>query len=134
MRSRGKKNSGQLICLNVELIDKEPKPLFFPRSRRLCNEGLLTSTSREIRVCKHEKRRSAASKCGKYFPGMRCPCRLAVYLFIWLKVIFRYNNMRSGIIKKRIFAWANVFIYLSASGLIFSILECLLLLYFPSTR
>lgn len=55
-----KKNSGQLICLNVELIDKEPKPLFFSRSRTLSNESLLTSRSQEIRVCRHQKGRGGA--------------------------------------------------------------------------
>lgn len=55
-----RKSGRQLICLNVELIDKEPKPLFVPRNHTLCNESLLTSTSREIKVCKHERGRSCA--------------------------------------------------------------------------
>lgn len=38
------------------LIDKEPKPLSSARRRARRNESLLTSASREIRVCRHPER------------------------------------------------------------------------------
>lgn len=71
----------------------------------------------------------------KYFPGMWCTCTLLVdFFFFWWMLIFRYSNMRSGIIKNTKFSPKQTFLFTSLPRRRCSArLERLLFLYFPST-
>lgn len=104
------------------LIDKEPKPLSSARRRARRNESLLTSASREIRVCRHQKGRKWCMVMRRVF----CRCVVSLQTRGVLQLILSYGSVRSAIIKGR-----NLLrVSLCCGGLIFPDAGALLFLYF----